>query len=245
MWFFGKKKEAEPLDLGWLHTDVHSHLVPGIDDGADNLATSLELIKGLNSFGYKKIITTPHVLWEMYPNRSETILDGLASVRTALSEAGLAIEFGAAAEYFIDEHFVAELKNKTPLLTLSGNKVLVEFSMVTAPLDLQQVLFDLQMQNYQPVIAHPERYAYLNMRREIYDDLKEAGCWFQLNLLSLTGYYGKAIQDLAEYLCKKEYYDLAGTDLHHERHLQALHKLSSSAMLARLRDSGTIKNAQL
>lgn len=245
MWFFAKKKETEPLDLSWLQTDVHSHLVPGIDDGADNLATSLELIKGLHSFGYRKIITTPHVLWEMYPNQSETILNGLDKVRAAIREAGLSIEFGAAAEYFIDEHFVAELRAKTPLLTLSGNKVLVEFSMVTAPLDLQQVLFDLQMQNYQPVIAHPERYAYFNMRREIYDDLKEAGCWFQLNLLSLTGYYGKAIQDLAEYLCKKDYYDLAGTDLHHERHLHALQKLPASAMFARLRESGSLKNAQL
>ena len=140
---------------------------------------------------------------------------------------------------------MAELRNKTPLLTLSGNKVLVEFSMVTAPLDLQQVLFDLQMQNYQPVLAHPERYAYFNMRRDVYDELKEAGCWFQLNLLSLTGYYGKAIQDLAEYLCKKEYYDLAGTDLHHERHLNMLQKLPASATFMRLRDSGILKNAQL
>ncbi|HET7897129.1 MAG TPA: CpsB/CapC family capsule biosynthesis tyrosine phosphatase [Flavisolibacter sp.] len=245
MWFFGKKKETEPLDLSWLHADMHSHLIPGIDDGANNLATSMELIKGLHSFGLRKIITTPHVLWEMYPNRSETIAEGAANVRQAIREAGLNLEFRAAAEYFIDEHFVAELRNKTPLLTLSGNKVLVEFSMVTAPLDLQQVLFDLQMQNYQPVLAHPERYAYFNMHREVYDELKEAGCWFQLNLLSLTGYYGKAIQDLAEYLCKKEYYDLAGTDLHHERHLNMLQKLPSSPTFMRLRESGSLKNAQL
>lgn len=245
MWFFGRKKETASLDLSWLRTDMHSHLIPGIDDGADNLATSLELIKGLHSAGYKKIITTPHVLWEMYPNQSETIVAGMANVQKAIKEEGLDIEFHAAAEYYIDEHFVSELRNKSPLLTLSGNKVLVEFSMVTAPMDLQHVLFEMQIQNYQPVIAHPERYTYLSMRRDVYDDLKEAGCQFQLNLLSLTGYYGKPVQDLAEYLCKKDYYDFAGTDLHHERHLNTLQRLTSSATFARLRDSGLLKNTQL
>jgi tyrosine-protein phosphatase YwqE len=245
MLFFGKKKKETPVDLSWLQADMHSHLIPAIDDGADDLNTSLELIKGLHSLGYKKLITTPHVFWELYPNTSEIISDGLTAVRKALLEDEIDIELHAAAEYFIDEHFEAELRNKTPLLPISGNKVLVEFSMVTAPMDLHQVLFDMQIQGYQPVIAHPERYTYLASKKELFDELKNAGCWFQLNLLSLTGYYGKAVQDLAEYLCKKEYYDLAGTDLHHERHLAMLQKLSASASFARLRDSGILKNAKL
>lgn len=245
MWFFGKKKEETVLDLGWLHADMHSHLLPGIDDGSGNMAVSLDLIKGLQNFGYKKIITTPHILWEIYPNTRENITQSLGWLKEAVQEEGIDIELHAAAEYFIDEHFQEELKAKVPLLTVSGNKVLVEFSMVTAPMDLQQVLFELQIQNYHPIIAHPERYVYLSSRKELFDELKDAGYSFQLNLLSLTGYYGKAVQELAEYLCKKDYYDYAGTDMHHERHLQMLQKLSSSASFARLRDSGVLKNAEL
>ena len=245
MWFFGKKKTEESLDLSWLGTDMHSHLLPGIDDGAGNLEMSLELIRGLHSLGYKKLITTPHIFWELYPNTPQIIAEGLGWVRKALEEEGIDIELQAAAEYYIDEHFEEELRKKSSLLTITDNRVLVEFSMVTAPMDLQQVLFELQIQQYQPVIAHPERYVYLLSRKEFFDELKEAGCLFQLNLLSLTGYYGKGVQELAEYLCKKEYYDYAGTDMHHERHLNTLKKLASSSTFARLRDSGILKNAQL
>src|ERR1043165_8509092 len=194
MWIFGKRKNGTVPDLGWLGADMHSHLLPGIYDRAPHVSASLELIRGLQKLGYKKIITTPHVLWEIYPNTTESITEGLTTLQNTLQEEEINIELHAAAEYFIDEHFESDLKNKVPLLTISGNMVLVEFSLVSAPLDLQQVLFEMQVQNYQPVIAHPERYVYLSNRKEIFDELKKAGCYFQLNLLSLTGYYGKPVQ---------------------------------------------------
>ncbi|MDB5208767.1 MAG: capsular biosynthesis protein [Flavisolibacter sp.] len=245
MLFFGKKKKTPTIDLSWLGTDMHSHLIPGIDDGVPDMATSLQMIRGLQDLGYRKLITTPHVLWDVYPNTTEQILEGIALVKSAVAAEGIAIEITAAAEYFIDEHFEESLKNKMPLLPLSGNKVLVEFSMITAPMDLQQILFEMQLQDYQPVIAHPERYIYLTNRKTFFDDLKSAGCLFQLNLLSLTGYYGRSVQELAEYLCKKEYYSLAGTDLHSDRHLLALQKLSASALLSKLKESGLLKNERL
>lgn len=220
---------------------MHSHLLPGIDDGSPDLATSLELIKGFQSLGYKKIITTPHVLWEIYPNTTETILAKREVLRNEIAKAGIDMELNAAAEYFIDDHFTEQLKNKIPLLPISGNMVLVEFSMVTAPMDLQEVLFEMQMQNYQPVLAHPERYTYLGRKKEVLDQLKDAGCWFQLNLLSLSGYYGESVQQLADYILKKAFYDLAGSDLHHQKHLLQLQKLPV-ATLDKLRDTGLIKN---
>lgn len=242
---FFKKKESKSLDLSWLQADMHSHLVPGIDDGSPDVATSIELIQGLAALGYKKIITTPHILWEVYPNTEASIMEGLAKVQVAASEAGIAIELRAAAEHFIDDHFQEQLKNRAPLLSISGNMILVEFSMVTAPLDLQEVLFEMQLQGYQPVIAHPERYIYLNRKKEFFDDLKSSGCFFQLNLLSLVGHYGASVQELAEYLLKKEYYDFAGTDMHNKKHLEALQKLGSSSALKRLRDSELLRNHML
>lgn len=229
-------------DFGWLHTDIHSHLIPGIDDGPPAMEQSLALIKGMAGLGYKKIITTPHILWEMYPNTPESINQGLAQVKQAVAVAGINTDLHAAAEYFIDAHFEEQLKLKAPLLSVSGSMILVEISMLIAPLDLNEVLFEMQLQNYQPLIAHPERYIYLSRKKEFFDDLKNAGCLFQLNLLSLTGHYGTSVQELAAYLLKKEYYDYAGTDLHNERHLAALQKLSSSSVFKKLKDSGMLKN---
>jgi len=240
MLFFPKKKST-PVDLSWIVADMHSHLLPGIDDGSPDMATSLELIKGFQSLGYKKLITTPHVLWEIYPNTTEVIIAKQEELKKEISNAGIDIELKAAAEYFIDDHFTEQLKNKIPLLPISGNMVLVEFSMITAPMDLQEVLFEMQMQNYQPVLAHPERYSYLGRKKEVIDQLKDTGCWFALNLLSLSGYYGETVHQLADYILKKGFYDLAGTDLHNQKHLLQLQKLPA-AQLDKLHDSGLIKN---
>ena len=245
MLFFGKKKVTQSVDLSWLGADMHSHLIPGIDDGSPDMETSLALIRGLQQLGYRKLITTHHVLWEVYPNTTEIITAGLAELRQAVADEGLSIEIQAAAEYFIDEYFEELLKNKTPLLPISKNMVLVEFSMITAPMDLQEVLFEMQLQGYQPVIAHPERYIYLSSRKHFFDELREAGALFQLNLLALTGYYGKAVQELAEYLVKNNYYSLAGTDLHGDRHLAALQKLSSLPLYTRLKETMVLKNSTL
>jgi tyrosine-protein phosphatase YwqE len=243
--FFFKKKNIPPLDLAWLRTDMHSHLVPGIDDGAKDIATSLELIRGFIDLGYKKIITTPHVLWEIYPNTNDIINKGITELKAAIDAEGLDIEIHAAAEYFIDDHFEEALTKRKPLLCINNNLVLVEFSMVTAPFDLQKIIFELQMQEYQPVIAHPERYTYLLRNKSMLEQLKTAGCLFQLNLLSLTGYYGRSVQELAEHLVLNNCYELAGTDLHHAHHLSALQKLAVSPLYTRLKDSGFIQNRSL
>lgn len=242
MFFFKKKSSLPSIDLSWLRTDIHSHLVPGIDDGSPDIETSLKLIKGLSEAGYRKIVTTPHVLWDIYPNTTETIKQGIGELQEAVLKEGLDIELNAAAEYFLDEHFEEELKKKTRFLTISGNMILVEFSMVSEPFDVQRIIFELQMQDYQPVLAHPERYTYLTTRKEVYDDLKNAGCLFQLNLLSLTGYYGAAAHSLARYLLDHNYYDLAGTDMHHERHLSTLNKLTESSLYHRIKEEGLLKN---
>ncbi|MEO6070032.1 MAG: CpsB/CapC family capsule biosynthesis tyrosine phosphatase [Chitinophagaceae bacterium] len=242
---FWKKKEVKPLDLSWLVADMHSHLLPGIDDGSQDMESSLELIKGLVKHGYKKIVTTPHIFWEMYPNTSEIIKEKTEELKVAVAAEGISVEITAAAEYFIDEHFEIELKDKIPLLTVKDNMVLVEFSMLTQPLDLTDILFEMQMQNYQPIIAHPERYTYLRHKKEFFDDLKNSGCFFQLNLLALCGIYGHTVQELAEYLLRKNYYDFAGTDMHHVKHLEALQKLSGSPLYLQLQQSKNIKNRML
>ena len=244
--FFSKSKPATgKVDLSGLKVDMHSHLLPGIDDGSPDLETSLSLIKGMMELGYSKLITTPHILWDMYKNTSEIILQKLELVREAVKKEGLNVEINAAAEYFLDDHVGEMVKNKIPLLTINGNMVLVEFSMAYPSHGLKDILFDMQMQNYQPVIAHPERYIYLDQNKEFYEELKDIGCLFQLNLLSLGGYYGKSSQELALYLIKKGHYNLIGTDLHGFRHLEALQNPALITPLLKLLESGKIMNSRL
>ena len=218
MIFFGKKRKSAPdVDLSWLVADMHSHLVPGIDDGSQDVTTSVSLIRNMVDLGFKKIITTPHILWEIYPNTPDVIINRFEEVKEAVRREHIEVELHAAAEYFMDDHFEDHLQSKQPLLKLSGNMVLVEFSMVTAPMDLQQLIFELQMQNYQPILAHPERYVYLSRHKSTFEDLKAAGCYFQVNLLSLTGHYGNSVLELSEWLLKQNMYDFAGTDVHGQK----------------------------
>ena len=224
---------------------MHSHLLPGIDDGAADVETSIRLIKGLQQLGYKKLVTTPHILWDMYKNTNEIISEKFELVKKKMEEEKLDVELEAAAEYYIDDHLEELLAQKKPLLSFGNKMVLVEFSLASAPFDLKDVLFEIQLQGYQPVIAHPERYSYKAGQKKFFDELKDVGCLFQLNILSLANHYGSEVTDLAHYFCKKQYYDLVGTDLHHSRHIDALHNPSLSSPLKRLLDSGKIQNPNL
>lgn len=241
-----KKSIPSPPDLSGIVTDMHSHLIPGIDDGSPDADTSLHLIRGLTALGYKKFIATPHVLWDIYKNTHGTISPAHQQLTQALSGNNLDIPVRFAAEYFLDDHVTEQLESETPLLTITKNWVLTEFSFISAPLDLKEKLFALQIAGYQPVLAHPERYLYFARDKGMYDTLKEAGYYFQVNLLSLAGYYGRGAQELGEYLVKKNYVDLLGTDLHHVRHLQALQtspKLTD--FIKEVQDSGKFLNPGL
>lgn len=239
---FKKKYPPVPVDLSFLKTDMHSHLLPGIDDGATDIANSIELKKGLEDLGYRAFITTPHIMWDMYKNTPATIGSALEQLQQQPGQQNIK----AAAEYFMDEHLDELLETGQPLLTLSGKKVLIEFSFVSAPINLKEKLFNLQIKGYQPVLAHPERYAFYVGNKTVYDDLKNLGCFFQINLLSLAGYYGKLSQDLAHYLISRKYIDFLGSDLHHIRHLEAL-RASRQLMpaLQPLFDSGLLQNPSL
>jgi len=241
-----KKRAQQPPDLSGLVTDMHSHLIPGIDDGATDAANSIELINGLRELGYQKFIATPHILWDIFKNNKATINPAFENLKTALVNSNINVPIKFAAEYFLDYHVDELIEDEIPLLTLKDNWVLVEFSFVSAPLDLKDKLFSLQMSGYQPVIAHPERYTYFGRTKEKYEELKEAGHFLQVNLLSLAGYYGRIPQEIAMMLVKNKFVDFLGTDLHHMRHLHAIQTASQlTDTIKLLQDSGTLLNPTL
>lgn len=226
--FFFKKKQI-PLDhffpKGFV--DIHSHLLPGIDDGAKNIDQSVALILKMRSYGIKNFITTPHVLGDVYPNSSTTIKAKLKEVHQALASQGVNdVSINAAAEYMLDEQF-AELLQQGDILTLKDNFVLVEMSYFSAPLNIYDLLFEIQLKGYKPILAHPERYNFYHHDINQYHQLKKAGCLFQLNLLSLTEHYGKGVQNTSERLLKENLYDFVGTDTHHQQHLAMLKKIGT------------------
>jgi len=224
---------------------MHSHLLPGIDDGVQTIEASLELIRGMRELGYQKLITTPHIIWDIFRNTPGIIQEKLVQVQDAVKSEGIDVEIHAAAEYFLDEHVEELLKKKEPLLAISGNKVLTEFSMAFPSMNVKDLLFEMVMMGYQPIIAHPERYVYLQQNKDFYRELKDIGCFFQLNLLSVSGYYGRAVRDLAEYLVNEDYYDLIGTDLHNINHLDALQRVVMNSHLKKLMSSDKLINAVL
>jgi len=243
--FSRSKPGPSKIDYSLVKVDMHSHLLPGIDDGSPDIQSSLKLIRGLADLGYSKLITTPHIMWDMYKNTRDGVLSKLELLQEAVVKEGIPVEIHAAAEYFLDDHVEELLRTNQPLLTVSGKMVLVEFSLAHAPMSLKDILFEMQMKGYQPIIAHPERYIYLANNKEFYEELKEIDCLFQLNILALTGYYGKSVQELANHLIKKGHYNLVGTDLHHHRHLEALSNPSLGHSLAKLLETGKIKNSEL
>lgn len=241
--FSRSKSDKPPFEL--LGTDMHSHVLPGIDDGAQDVTMSVELIRGMKDLGYTKLIATPHVFWDMYQNTRDGILAVLDEMRDVLAEQEINIELDAAAEYFLDDHVAGLLKRKEPLLTFGDNYVLTEFSMASPPIDVKEILFEMRMQDYQPIIAHPERYTYLDQNKEFYDELKDAGYLFQANIMSFAGVYGRSVQQLANYIFEKGYYDLVGTDLHHQKHLKALRDSAITTSLNKLLETGNIRNTKL
>ncbi|HKP32616.1 MAG TPA: CpsB/CapC family capsule biosynthesis tyrosine phosphatase [Chitinophagaceae bacterium] len=242
---FFKRRFGKDVDFSPLGTDMHSHLLPGIDDGSPDVATSDELIKGLQSLGYGKLITTPHVISDLYPNNTSTISAAYQKLKseTKIPQASFPVEY--AAEYMLDENFDKHITDGS-LLCIKEKYVLVEFSFISPPPNFKQKLFELQLNHYTPVLAHPERYLYFLHDKQIFEDLRSHGCLFAVNLLSFLGYYGKPTAELANYFLKKNYIELLGTDLHHPRHLEVLRNGSQlSSVIGNLTDSGNLLNPRL
>lgn len=204
--------------------DIHSHLLPGIDDGAATIEDTTMLINGLEEIGFKKFITTPHIMGDVWKNTSHGINEKLSSTISELNIPNIDNNFKAAAEYMIDAEF-CELFKTEKLLCLKENYVLVEISYLNPPIQLYDILFELQVAGYRPVLAHPERYNfYHESSLSHYEKLKKSGCLLQLNMLSATGYYGQRVAKTADLLIKKGLIDFIGSDVHHNRHLEYMHK---------------------
>jgi protein-tyrosine phosphatase len=228
-------------DYGSLLTDFHSHLIPGIDDGCRTIAESLELIRQFADLGYKKLITTPHIQDEFFRNTPEIILNGLEELKNAVRKSGIKIQIEAAGEYLIDDGFEKKIKTGE-LLTFGQKHILVEMSYFMDHPNLKSILFQLQIEGYKVILAHPERYSYWDTKWSKFEELKERGILFQLNTVSVAGYYGPAVKKMAEYFINKEMYDFMGSDMHNQSYMEAYQKSRFEKSIQKLIASDKLKN---
>ena len=234
--FSSKDEEPEiPLlkDYSSVVADMHSHFIPGIDDGAATMEESLQLLRSMYNLGFRKFITTPHMMSDAYGNTHEIILNGLEQLRKAIIQENIPITINAAAEYYIDSQFLKKIQEKE-LLTITGKTVLVEISYMNLTENLTEIFFEMRLSGYTILLAHPERYPFWYRNFDEYKQLKDQCILFQLNINSLSGYYGPPAQKIAERLITENMVDYIGSDMHGIRHLQGLQDALKSKYLAQL-----------
>jgi len=240
--FFKKKKHFETVPC--LEVDLHSHLIPGIDDGAQSMDESLALLHALQNIGYKKVITTPHIMFDVYRNNRDIIMGGLETLRKAAENDGITLAIEAAAEYYLDDGFL-DLLAEGNMLTFAGDHLLFETSYVAKPMQMEEMIFEIGSAGYTPVMAHPERYRYVKDPEKEYGRLKELGVMMQVNLNSFGGHYGQAAYEKAQYLNQNGMIDLLGSDTHNLKHTQTLEKVISSETYSEIFSKNTILNNTL
>ncbi len=221
--FSKKNKELNPPAFGYdrLGVDMHSHVLPGIDDGAQTIEDSIAMLRAFQDMGFKKVITTPHIMVDYYKNTPEIILSGLEKVREAIIQHNLTIEMDAAAEYYADEYFDVCLE-KNRILSMGGKYVLFELSYVNPPADVFGIIARIKGAGYVPVLAHPERYPFYFNSFEKYKQFRDEGCLLQVSTISLVGYYGPKSKNIAERMVDEMMVDFLASDMHGLRHANAM-----------------------
>ena len=237
-------RKIEEVQQSKLKIDLHSHLIPGIDDGARNMEESLEMLQAMSDLGYQKVITTPHVMADAYQNSSRKILDGLQLLREASAAKGIEIEIEAAAEYYMDEELLSRLE-ENDILTLGKEFLLFETSYYSKPLNFEEVVYEIQAKGYKALLAHPERYRYITNPHKEFERLKTLGIYFQLDINSLGGYYGNQAKEHADLLCDWEMVEFLGSDIHRRKQVDFLKKSCADPRYQRLLDSGKLLNTIL
>ena len=238
--FFFKKKSDWRNALSFIGTDIHNHLLPGIDDGSPDLENSLELYEGLTELGFSNFVFTPHILTDIHPNNRQTISEAYRHLAPEIIKRNPEVKLAFGAEYMVDFEFERIVAGGDLLTFGSENYILIEMSYLVESPNLKNMIFELLTKGYQPILAHPERYNFLHHKFSFYEELVDAGCSLQINLLSLLGHYGMGARKIAGKLIDQNLVHWVGTDTHHPGHIESLRKLAEDKGV--LKTLGKIKD---
>ncbi len=212
------RKKEQSKNVNHLQVDIHSHLLPGLDDGVQSYEESEDIILHFQKLGYRKLITSPHVMSDTYKNTTEKITARLAKLKTYLKSQEIDVEIEAAAEYYLDEQVFKMIENDQKMLTFGKKLLLFETNFLNEPFNMKEFIFLATTKGYKPVLAHPERYLYLQNNLDKAKDLLDRGVLFQVNISSITGFYSKIVQTTANKLIDRGWIHLLGSDCHHLQH---------------------------
>ena len=241
---FRKQYTPKPI-FEALGTDMHCHLIPRVDDGSKCIKESIECLNTLAAVGYKKVIITPHFQHPRFDNDEDDICRRFEEAKRQAAEAGVEIEIaGIGGEYRIDSGFKNRLENPR-FLKVGGKYVLVEFSLHQQMMGVDEMIFDMQMNGYEVILAHPERYPYLNVQGDRMEQLKNQGVYFQINALSLGGFYGDEARIKAFEMLERGWVEFMGTDTHNTMYAKALIDLSNNRKVAKVLEKYEFKNKEL
>jgi len=218
-----------------LNTDLHSHLIPGIDDGVRDWDDALQIAIYLSKLGYKKAITTPHIMADYYENTPETIRTGVNELNRILEEKEIELKIEPGAEYFLDSHLYKQIQNNEDFLTFGDGYILIETSFMNKPFFFSEAFFHLQSSGYKPILAHPERYQFLHEEKNLLHEMFEKGVYFQINLMSLTGYYSIEVRRFSEYLISNKMVHFLGSDLHRAQQLKIIDEAIHTKLYQKVR----------
>ncbi|MFQ3576456.1 MAG: CpsB/CapC family capsule biosynthesis tyrosine phosphatase [Cytophagales bacterium] len=223
-WFSSVFSTSAPVFEDSIKVEFHNHILPGLDDGSRDVFESLELLKNMQELRKEKVVMTPHIISDMYKNSPETILPKLELLKIEAQKANINLELHAAAEYYVDETFLDLSKSDNPILSFGTKKkyVLIETAFMNKSPFLKEVIFNLQSRGYVPILAHPERYVYLYDDFEKYEDIFDSNIKFQINILSLAGYYSPEAKKIAEKLIDAKMVHFLGSDCHNMKQMMVL-----------------------
>lgn len=237
-----EQKRSITFDYSSVAVDMHSHVLPGIDDGAQNPEESIALVRKMMDLGISKIIATPHIMADYYRNTPETIENALGILKAELLKENINITIEAAAEHYFDETYEERVERKD-LMVMGDGYVLFELSFISQPPNLIPVIQKMRDLGYKPILAHPERYTY--MEDEQFKTLHDWGVFFQMNTISLLGYYGGKSKKIAEMLVDEQLVDFISSDMHHLRHAEALKETLRMPYLEKLMFDYPLRNTML
>ena len=242
--FLRQHRTALPI-FEVLGTDMHCHLLPKVDDGSSGLDETIGCINTMKACGFKKIICTPHFQYPRFPNTEEDIVQRHETLKRELAEKGVTIGMGnVSGEYRVDSGFAQRVEN-SKFLKLGDNYVLIEFSLHQQMMGLDETIFKLQMNGYNVILAHPERYPYMSLHSKAMEQLKNQGVYFQLNILSLNGFYGKNAMTKAYQMIERGWVEFLGTDMHCDLYAKALINATHSRKIQKVLETHTFMNSEL
>ena len=241
---FQSNKKLNPIDLSLVGVDMHSHLIPGVDDGARSTKDSLELLRALEKMGFSHFITTPHIMSDVYPNEKSDLIKRADNLTDIITKSDIKASFEVSAEYFLDQHFM-ELLKAGEIMPFGDNYILFEMSFMEQSPLLQDAIFEMQSAGYKPILAHPERYTYLHSKLNFYKELVQQGVHLQANINSFTDHYSVQVRKMVESLVEAKLITFLGSDCHHVGHLSLMSQALRSPKLHKLIEDNCLLNRTL